>query len=78
MTKEEYRAALVSLGLSQGGVAKWLDVSIRTSHGYANGEPIPGPVARALTERMENERLRTKIDALRIKGLAKAHKRKSP
>ncbi len=48
MTANQYRTALETLGLSQGAAARFLGVSIRTSWGYANGEPIPKAVAIAL------------------------------
>lgn len=48
MTPKQYREALERLGLSQGAAAEWLDISIRSSHGYANGEPIPEPIAKLL------------------------------
>jgi hypothetical protein len=48
VTAAQYRNALDHLGLSQGKAAEWLGVSIRTSHGYANGSPIPKAVAMLL------------------------------
>lgn len=48
MTRNQYRAALAALGLSQAGAAEFLGISIRSSHGYANGEPIPEPTAKLL------------------------------
>ncbi len=48
MTAKHYREALERLGLSQGSAAEWLGISIRSSHGYANGEPIPEPIAKLL------------------------------
>lgn len=48
MTAKQYRAALEALELSQGNAAKWLKISIRASHGYANGDPIPEPIAKLL------------------------------
>lgn len=48
MSKNQYRAALESLGLTQAGAAEFLDCSIRTAHGYANGAPIPAPTAKLL------------------------------
>jgi hypothetical protein len=48
MTKQQYRNALERLELTQGAAAEFLDVSIRTSNGYANGEPIPGAAAKLL------------------------------
>jgi hypothetical protein len=41
MTKDQYRDAIGRLGLNQVSAAKFLGISIRTSHGYANGETIP-------------------------------------
>ena len=46
MTKTQYRAALESLGLTQAEAAEFLGVSLRTSWGYANGEPIPEGYAK--------------------------------
>lgn len=48
MTTKQYRDAIAQLGLSQGTAAKWMGISIRTSHGYANGEVIPKSVAELL------------------------------
>lgn len=48
MTSSQYRMALHRLGLSQAGAAEFLGISIRSSHGYANDEPIPEPIAKLL------------------------------
>jgi hypothetical protein len=48
MTKAQYRAALDALGLSQGDAAEFLGVTVRTSHGYANGASIPTAIAKLL------------------------------
>lgn len=48
MTANQYRAALQRLGLTQGGAAEFLGVSIRASHGYANKDPIPEAIAKLL------------------------------
>ncbi len=48
MTANQYRAAMDKLGLSQAGAAEFLGIGIRTSHGYANGEAIPEPIAKLL------------------------------
>ncbi len=40
MTKNQYRAALVALDLTQAQAADFLGISIRSAHGYANGKPI--------------------------------------
>ncbi len=48
MTANQYRATLAALGLTQAGVAQHLGISVRTSHGYANGTPIPTVVQIAL------------------------------
>lgn len=48
MTANQYRSVLDKLGLTQAGAAEFLGVSIRTSHGYANGEPIPEGYAKLL------------------------------
>ena len=48
MTANQYRSVLDKLGLTQAGAAEFLGVSIRTSHGYANGEPIPDRYAKLL------------------------------
>lgn len=48
MTSKEYRGVLVKLDLTQGEAAEFLNVSIRTSNGYANGEPIPEATAKLL------------------------------
>ena len=48
MTKTQFRNALSELGLSQAQAAEWLSISIRAAHGYANGAPIPEPIAKLL------------------------------
>jgi DNA-binding XRE family transcriptional regulator len=48
MTPNQYRTALERLGLTQETAAQFLDVSLRTSHGYANGSPIPEATAKLL------------------------------
>lgn len=49
MTKNQYRAAIKRLGLSQVRAAAFLGVSPRTSQGYALGEyPVPEAVAKLL------------------------------
>ena len=48
MTASQYSAALAALGLSQSSAARWLEIGVRTSHGYANGETIPESVAKLL------------------------------
>jgi hypothetical protein len=48
MTPNQYRAALDRLGLTQAGAAEFFGLSVRASHGYANGEPIPEAVAKLL------------------------------
>jgi hypothetical protein len=40
MTPTQYRKAIEALGLTQDSAAQFLGVSVRTSHGYANGLPI--------------------------------------
>jgi hypothetical protein len=46
MDRDEYRAALNAMRLSQTRAARWLGISVRTSQGYALGErPIPHVVA---------------------------------
>jgi len=47
MTSDEYRQALSALNLTQGQAAKWLGVSLKTSHLYARNGPS-GPAARAV------------------------------
>ena len=44
MTATQYREALAALGLTQARAAGYLDISVRTSNGYANGWPIPRTV----------------------------------
>jgi transcriptional regulator with XRE-family HTH domain len=41
MTPDQYRNAISRLGLTQAQAAAFMGISIRTSHGYANGETIP-------------------------------------
>lgn len=54
MNQNQYRIALERLGLTQETAAEFLGVSLRTSHGYANGSPIPKTTAillRLMTQR---------------------------
>jgi transcriptional regulator with XRE-family HTH domain len=56
MTSNQYRQALKKLGLSQVRAAMFLGVSIRSAHGWANGEnPVPEPVAMLLRVMIEYE-----------------------
>jgi DNA-binding XRE family transcriptional regulator len=48
VTPNQYRTALERLGLTQESAAEFLGVSLRTSHGYANGSPIPEATAKLL------------------------------
>ena len=48
VTANQYRTALDRLGLSQGAAADFLGIAPRTSHGYANGTPIPEAIAKLL------------------------------
>lgn len=48
MTPSQYRAALDRLDLTQAGAAEFLGISIRSAHGYANGDPIPEAIAKLL------------------------------
>lgn len=49
MTRDEYRAALKALRLTQEGAAPVLGISPRMSQSYAIGEwPVPEPVAKLL------------------------------
>jgi len=48
MTDKQYRTVIDKLGITQSGAAELLGVSIRTSHGYANGDPIPEGYAKLL------------------------------
>lgn len=54
MDKDEYRAALRTLRLSQVRAARWLGISCRTSQAYALGErSIPHVVALCLRVHMK-------------------------
>ncbi len=55
MTPAQYRAAIAALGLTQAGAAEFLGISLRTSHGYANGEPIPVAVEKLFRLMHETE-----------------------
>lgn len=48
MTPNQYRTALAALGLTQARAAEFFDISVRSSHGYANGEPIPEAIIKCL------------------------------
>jgi transcriptional regulator with XRE-family HTH domain len=45
MNKDQYRALLAKFKISQEAFAEAIGIGKRTSQGYANGEPIPIPVA---------------------------------
>jgi hypothetical protein len=49
VTADQYRTAIGRLGLTQAQTAAFMGISIRTSHGYANGETIPRVVELLLT-----------------------------
>jgi len=48
MTKNQYRALLAKLEISQERMAQLLGIGKRTSQGYAAGEPIPPPTSALL------------------------------
>jgi hypothetical protein len=48
MTAKQYRAMLDYFDVSQAEMAEFLGISVRTSHGYANGSPIPLATQRLL------------------------------
>lgn len=48
MDGAEYRIKIQALGLTQDNAAHFLDIALRTSHGYANGDPVPRSVALLL------------------------------
>jgi hypothetical protein len=49
MSATEYRESTEKLGIgTQDRAADFLEVSLRTSHGYANGAPIPASTAMLL------------------------------
>jgi len=49
MNPLEYRRSIEILGIGvQDKAAAFLDISLRTSHGYANGTQIPAAVAKLL------------------------------
>lgn len=48
MTSTQFRAALAELNLTQAEAARFLGISLRTSHSYANGYSIPPSTAMLL------------------------------
>jgi hypothetical protein len=48
MNAAQFNAALTELGLNQVSAASFLGLSVRTTHGYANGFDIPVPIAKLL------------------------------
>jgi hypothetical protein len=82
MTKDDYRAVLEALGLSQVAAAKVLGIADRTSRAYALGErPVPEPVALALRLLMEKERQKRRVRERRQqqwRGLVSANTRRHP
>jgi hypothetical protein len=68
MTKNDYRAVLEALGLSQVAAANVLGIADRTSRAYALGErPVPEPVALALRLLMEKQRKKRRVRERRQK-----------
>jgi hypothetical protein len=68
MSAEEYRAALKTVGLTQGQAAKFFDVSIRAVNGYANGKLIPiadAMVLDLLTGKTTLDELRRTVENLK-------------
>jgi hypothetical protein len=62
MTKDDYRAALAALGLSQIAAGKVLGIADRTSRAYALGErPVPEPVALALRLLIEKQHRKRRV-----------------
>ena len=62
MTKDDYRATLAVLGLSQVDAAKLLGIADRTSRAYALGErPVPEPVALALRLLIEKQHRKRRV-----------------
>jgi hypothetical protein len=62
MTKDDYRAILEALGLSQVAAAKVLGIADRTSRAYALGErPVPQPVVLVLRLLMEKQRKKRRV-----------------
>ena len=56
MTRDEYRAALKALRLTQHGAAPALGISPRMSQSYALGEwPVPEPIAKLLKLMLERK-----------------------
>jgi hypothetical protein len=55
MDRDEYRAALRAMRLSQTRAARWLGISGRTSQAYALGErPIPRVVALCIRKHIKH------------------------
>ena len=55
MNEKQYRDAIDRLGLSQVQAGTFLDVSTRTSHGWANGQNIPRSTAMLLAVMLSYE-----------------------
>lgn len=54
MSKNEFRRALESLGMTQAAGAEFLGVSTRSAHGWANGAEIPISVQKLLRTVVNN------------------------
>jgi hypothetical protein len=54
MIGAQYMQALEALELNQGTAADFLQVSLRTSHAYANGQRIPRAVQLLLKLMIDN------------------------
>lgn len=57
MHKNEYRAAIEAVGLTQVSAGDFLGIDPRTSRRYALGEPVPPPLA-ILLRYMARKKLR--------------------
>jgi hypothetical protein len=68
MTASQYRAILLALGLTQQEAADLLGRQIRAAHGYANGLPIPTPVARLLVTIAERRLTEAEFKRLRLRA----------
>ncbi len=68
MDANQYRAAIKALGLNQSQAARFLDIAVSTSHGYAQGTGVvPEQIAMLLSVMLHLEI--SPVEARQIAGL---------
>jgi hypothetical protein len=62
MDAAEYRAAMDTFGVTHKAMAGALGISIRSSFGYANSDPIPNPTAKLIRLWLQLRKTPHKLD----------------